>query len=196
VSCPARSQRLLLISAVSCLLPWCVRLLQLCQPHSCSSQGPNSNESNLLSRYRSLALCLTRGLFFPPRRQDGGLMTCGILPLLFLLFNILCVRVRHNVVLRVSPSCFYATQVPRHPGPQYTAHDITKGHPSLVGTPPGHAHSPALSQVSLPTASPYRYPKGWETDIGVSSSTCPPSLHLHVRSVRLSASSFFYLLHF
>ncbi|CAF91669.1 unnamed protein product, partial [Tetraodon nigroviridis] len=28
----------------------------------------------------------------------------------------------------------------------YTAHDITKGHPSLAGTPPGHAHSPALSQ--------------------------------------------------
>ncbi|TNN62527.1 hypothetical protein EYF80_027230 [Liparis tanakae] len=57
-------------------------------------------------------------------------------------------------------------KVPRHPGPQYTAHDITKGHPGLVGTPPGHAHSPALSQVSLPTASPYRYPKGWETGIG------------------------------
>ncbi|XP_047203198.1 eukaryotic translation initiation factor 4 gamma 3 isoform X6 [Girardinichthys multiradiatus] len=36
--------------------------------------------------------------------------------------------------------------VPRHPGPAYTAHDITKGHPNLAGTPPGHAHSPALSQ--------------------------------------------------
>uniref|UniRef100_A0A671YER4 Eukaryotic translation initiation factor 4 gamma 3 n=1 Tax=Sparus aurata TaxID=8175 RepID=A0A671YER4_SPAAU len=33
-----------------------------------------------------------------------------------------------------------------HAGPPYTAHDITKGHPSLAGTPPGHAHSPALSQ--------------------------------------------------
>uniref|UniRef100_UPI0037E87679 eukaryotic translation initiation factor 4 gamma 3 isoform X5 n=1 Tax=Semicossyphus pulcher TaxID=241346 RepID=UPI0037E87679 len=56
--------------------------------------------------------------------------------------------------------------VPRHAGPTYTAHDITKGHPSLAGTPPGHAHSPALSQVSLPTASPYRYPKGWEAGGG------------------------------
>uniref|UniRef100_A0A4W6DBS3 Eukaryotic translation initiation factor 4 gamma 3 n=1 Tax=Lates calcarifer TaxID=8187 RepID=A0A4W6DBS3_LATCA len=33
-----------------------------------------------------------------------------------------------------------------HAGAPYTAHDITKGHPSLAGTPPGHAHSPALSQ--------------------------------------------------
>ncbi|KAM3878555.1 eukaryotic translation initiation factor 4 gamma 3 [Diretmus argenteus] len=56
--------------------------------------------------------------------------------------------------------------VPRHAGPPYTAHDITKGHPNLAGTPPGHAHSPALSQVSVPTASPYRYPKGWETGGG------------------------------
>uniref|UniRef100_A0A3Q3KSM6 Eukaryotic translation initiation factor 4 gamma, 3a n=1 Tax=Mastacembelus armatus TaxID=205130 RepID=A0A3Q3KSM6_9TELE len=36
--------------------------------------------------------------------------------------------------------------VPRHAGPPYTAHDITKGHPNLAGTPPSHAHSPALSQ--------------------------------------------------
>uniref|UniRef100_A0A4W6DAS7 Eukaryotic translation initiation factor 4 gamma 3 n=1 Tax=Lates calcarifer TaxID=8187 RepID=A0A4W6DAS7_LATCA len=56
--------------------------------------------------------------------------------------------------------------VPRHAGAPYTAHDITKGHPSLAGTPPGHAHSPALSQVSVPTASPYRYPKGWEAGGG------------------------------
>ncbi|KAL0978497.1 hypothetical protein UPYG_G00171250 [Umbra pygmaea] len=56
--------------------------------------------------------------------------------------------------------------VPRHPGTPYTAHDITKGHPNLAGTPPGHAHSPALSQVPVPTASPYRYPKGWETGGG------------------------------
>ncbi|XP_010880080.3 eukaryotic translation initiation factor 4 gamma 3 isoform X6 [Esox lucius] len=55
---------------------------------------------------------------------------------------------------------------PRPPGPPYTAHDITKGHPNLAGTPPGHAHSPALSQVSVPTASPYRYPKGWEAGGG------------------------------
>uniref|UniRef100_A0A4W5L9H7 Eukaryotic translation initiation factor 4 gamma 3 n=1 Tax=Hucho hucho TaxID=62062 RepID=A0A4W5L9H7_9TELE len=54
----------------------------------------------------------------------------------------------------------------QHPGPPYTAHDITKGHPNLAGTPPGHAHSPALSQVSVPTASPYRYPKGWEAGGG------------------------------
>ncbi|KAM7401729.1 hypothetical protein PAMP_017024 [Pampus punctatissimus] len=57
-------------------------------------------------------------------------------------------------------------QVPRHAGPPYTAHDITKGHPNLAGTPSGHAHSPALSQVSVPTASPYRYPKGWEAGGG------------------------------
>ncbi|XP_033823071.1 eukaryotic translation initiation factor 4 gamma 3 isoform X3 [Periophthalmus magnuspinnatus] len=37
-------------------------------------------------------------------------------------------------------------QVARQVGPPYTAHDITKGHPNLAGTPPGHAHSPALSQ--------------------------------------------------
>ncbi|XP_075881122.1 eukaryotic translation initiation factor 4 gamma 3 isoform X2 [Nelusetta ayraudi] len=54
--------------------------------------------------------------------------------------------------------------VPRHAGPPYATHDITKGHPSLAGTPPGHAHSPALTQV--PTASPYRYPKGWEAGGG------------------------------
>uniref|UniRef100_A0A3Q0S187 Eukaryotic translation initiation factor 4 gamma 3 n=1 Tax=Amphilophus citrinellus TaxID=61819 RepID=A0A3Q0S187_AMPCI len=56
--------------------------------------------------------------------------------------------------------------VPRHAGPSYPAHDITKGHTNLAGTPPGHAHSPALSQVSVPTASPYRYPKGWEAGGG------------------------------
>ncbi|KAK1901453.1 Eukaryotic translation initiation factor 4 gamma 3 [Dissostichus eleginoides] len=58
------------------------------------------------------------------------------------------------------------SQVPRHAGPPYTAHDITKGHPNLAGTPPGHAHSPALTQVSLPTASQYRYAKGWEAGGG------------------------------
>ncbi|XP_061543106.1 eukaryotic translation initiation factor 4 gamma 3 isoform X3 [Phycodurus eques] len=56
--------------------------------------------------------------------------------------------------------------LPRHAGPPYTPHDITKGHPSLAGTPPGHAHSPALAQVSLPTAPTYRFPKGWETGGG------------------------------
>uniref|UniRef100_A0A8C9ZCF5 Eukaryotic translation initiation factor 4 gamma 3 n=1 Tax=Sander lucioperca TaxID=283035 RepID=A0A8C9ZCF5_SANLU len=38
------------------------------------------------------------------------------------------------------------SDVSLHAGPPYTAHDITKGHPNLAGTPPGHAHSPALSQ--------------------------------------------------
>ncbi|XP_070759420.1 eukaryotic translation initiation factor 4 gamma 3-like [Enoplosus armatus] len=66
----------------------------------------------------------------------------------------------------VPPPQYPLTWVPRHAGPPYTAHDITKGHPSLAGTPPGHAHSPALSQVSIPTASPYRYPKGWEAGGG------------------------------
>ncbi|XP_053172576.1 eukaryotic translation initiation factor 4 gamma 3 [Scomber japonicus] len=66
----------------------------------------------------------------------------------------------------VPPPQYPLTWVPRHAGPPYTAHDITKGHPNLAGTPPGHAHSPALSQVSVPTASPYRYPKGWETGGG------------------------------
>ncbi|KAG7493404.1 eukaryotic translation initiation factor 4 gamma 3 isoform X2 [Solea senegalensis] len=80
-------------------------------------------------------------------------------------------------ITRVQPSLddrIFSTQtgvtavysVPRHAGPPYTAHDITKGHPNLAGTPPGHAHSPALSQVSVATASPYRYPKGWETGGG------------------------------
>uniref|UniRef100_A0A8D0CJ87 Eukaryotic translation initiation factor 4 gamma 3 n=1 Tax=Scleropages formosus TaxID=113540 RepID=A0A8D0CJ87_SCLFO len=52
--------------------------------------------------------------------------------------------------------------VPRPAGPPYTAHDIAKGHPNLAGTPPGHASSPGLSQVPVPTiylhlhaASPY-----------------------------------------
>ncbi|XP_012737175.2 eukaryotic translation initiation factor 4 gamma 3 isoform X2 [Fundulus heteroclitus] len=64
------------------------------------------------------------------------------------------------------PPPYPFTWVPRHAGPAYTAHDITKGHPNLAGTPPGHAHSPALSQVSVPTASQYRYPKGWEAGGG------------------------------
>ncbi|XP_048879401.1 eukaryotic translation initiation factor 4 gamma 3 isoform X1 [Brienomyrus brachyistius] len=37
--------------------------------------------------------------------------------------------------------------VPRHPGPPYVPHDITKGHHNLTGTAPGHASStPGLSQ--------------------------------------------------
>ncbi|XP_078139883.1 eukaryotic translation initiation factor 4 gamma 3 [Centroberyx gerrardi] len=69
-------------------------------------------------------------------------------------------------IFPTQPGVAAVYSVPRHAGPHYTAHDITKGHPSLAGTPPGHAHSPALSQVSVPTASPYRYPKGWEAGGG------------------------------
>ncbi|XP_038871796.1 eukaryotic translation initiation factor 4 gamma 3-like isoform X3 [Salvelinus namaycush] len=69
-------------------------------------------------------------------------------------------------IFPTQPGVTAVYSVPRHPGPPYTAHDITKGHPNLAGTPPGHAHSPALSQVSVPTASPYRYPKGWEAGGG------------------------------
>ncbi|XP_044023892.1 eukaryotic translation initiation factor 4 gamma 3 isoform X6 [Siniperca chuatsi] len=69
-------------------------------------------------------------------------------------------------IFPTQPGVAAVYSVPRHAGPPYTAHDITKGHPSLAGTPPGHAHSPALSQVSIPTASPYRYPKGWEAGGG------------------------------
>ncbi|XP_047438027.1 LOW QUALITY PROTEIN: eukaryotic translation initiation factor 4 gamma 3 [Mugil cephalus] len=69
-------------------------------------------------------------------------------------------------IFSTQPGVAAVYSVPRHAGPPYTAHDITKGHPNLAGTPPGHAHSPALSQVSVPTASPYRYPKGWETGGG------------------------------
>lgn len=57
----------------------------------------------------------------------------------------------------------------------------------MAGTPPGHAHSPALSQVSVPTASPYRYPKGWEAGAGVSLSSSLPSssLSIHIHSIFL-----------
>uniref|UniRef100_A0A674AUM5 Eukaryotic translation initiation factor 4 gamma 3 n=1 Tax=Salmo trutta TaxID=8032 RepID=A0A674AUM5_SALTR len=76
------------------------------------------------------------------------------------------------------------TGVPRHPGPPYTAHDITKGHPNLAGTPPGHAHSPALSQVSVPTASPYRYPKGWEFFQRAQMQTARPTIPTNAPSLR------------
>ncbi|XP_045078834.1 eukaryotic translation initiation factor 4 gamma 3-like isoform X4 [Coregonus clupeaformis] len=69
-------------------------------------------------------------------------------------------------IFPTQPGVAAVYSVPRHPGPPYTTHDYTKGHPNLAGTPPGHAHSQALSQVSLPTASPYRYPKGWEAGGG------------------------------
>uniref|UniRef100_A0A673GD08 Eukaryotic translation initiation factor 4 gamma 3-like n=1 Tax=Sinocyclocheilus rhinocerous TaxID=307959 RepID=A0A673GD08_9TELE len=53
--------------------------------------------------------------------------------------------------------------VSRHPGPPYQGHDLSKTHPNLAGTPPGHATSPALSQVSVPAAPSYRFLKSWET---------------------------------
>ncbi|XP_016138551.1 eukaryotic translation initiation factor 4 gamma 3 isoform X3 [Sinocyclocheilus grahami] len=59
--------------------------------------------------------------------------------------------------------------VQRPPGPPYTAHEINKGHPNLAATPPGHASSPGLSQVSVSTVSTvhlYGHPKGWEAGGG------------------------------
>ncbi|XP_035376089.1 eukaryotic translation initiation factor 4 gamma 3 isoform X3 [Electrophorus electricus] len=58
--------------------------------------------------------------------------------------------------------------VPRHPGPHYPGHDLSKSHPSLAGAGPGPVHAPssALSQVSAPQAPPYRYFKGWEAGAG------------------------------
>ncbi|KAJ8264846.1 hypothetical protein COCON_G00139450 [Conger conger] len=52
------------------------------------------------------------------------------------------------------------------PGPPYSTHDITKGHPSLAGTPPGHGSTPGLSQVSVSTAHLYRYLKSCESGRG------------------------------
>uniref|UniRef100_A0A8C5GRG5 Eukaryotic translation initiation factor 4 gamma, 3a n=1 Tax=Gouania willdenowi TaxID=441366 RepID=A0A8C5GRG5_GOUWI len=77
----------------------------------------------------------------------------------------LCTHTHTHTQIVLTP-LLHVVQVSRHAGPPYTPHDITKGHPNLAGTPPGHAHSPALSQVSVPTASPYRYPKGWEAGGG------------------------------
>ncbi|GAA6107308.1 eukaryotic translation initiation factor 4 gamma 3 isoform X7 [Tachysurus ichikawai] len=60
-------------------------------------------------------------------------------------------------------------QVQRPPGPPYTAHEISKGHPNLAATPPGHASSPGLSQVSVSTVSTahlYGHPKAWEAGGG------------------------------
>nr|XP_009304365.1 eukaryotic translation initiation factor 4 gamma 3 isoform X2 [Danio rerio] len=53
--------------------------------------------------------------------------------------------------------------VSRHPGPPFPGHDLSKTHPNLAGTPPGHATSPALSQVSVPAGPSYRILKPWET---------------------------------
>lgn len=54
--------------------------------------------------------------------------------------------------------CVFVLQVPRHPGPPYPGHDLSKG----------HGPSPALSQVSAPPAPTYRYLKGWEPGGAVS----------------------------
>uniref|UniRef100_F7G0D3 Eukaryotic translation initiation factor 4 gamma 3 n=1 Tax=Callithrix jacchus TaxID=9483 RepID=F7G0D3_CALJA len=47
------------------------------------------------------------------------------------------------------------TQVARQPGTPtpspYSAHEISKGHPNLAATPPGHASSPGLSQTPYPS---------------------------------------------
>ncbi|XP_042569043.1 eukaryotic translation initiation factor 4 gamma 3-like isoform X4 [Cyprinus carpio] len=58
--------------------------------------------------------------------------------------------------------------VQRPPGPLYTTHEINKGHPNLAATPPGHASSPGLSQVSVSTISTAHlyHPKGWEAGGG------------------------------
>ncbi|KTF71709.1 hypothetical protein cypCar_00043512, partial [Cyprinus carpio] len=58
--------------------------------------------------------------------------------------------------------------VQRPSGPPYTAHEINKGHPNLAATPPGHASSPGLSQVSVSTVSTAHlyHPKGWEAGGG------------------------------
>ncbi|XP_051967504.1 eukaryotic translation initiation factor 4 gamma 3-like [Xyrauchen texanus] len=53
--------------------------------------------------------------------------------------------------------------VSRHPGSPY---NLSKTHPNLAGTPPGHGTSPALSQVSVSAAPSYRFLKGWETGGG------------------------------
>ncbi|KAL4622508.1 eukaryotic translation initiation factor 4 gamma 3-like [Arapaima gigas] len=49
-------------------------------------------------------------------------------------------------IFPAQPAVAAVYSVPRHTGPPYAAHDITKGHPNLAGTPPGHASSPGLSQ--------------------------------------------------
>uniref|UniRef100_A0A8B9JNF9 Eukaryotic translation initiation factor 4 gamma, 3b n=1 Tax=Astyanax mexicanus TaxID=7994 RepID=A0A8B9JNF9_ASTMX len=44
-------------------------------------------------------------------------------------------------------------------------HELNKGHPSLAATPPGHASSPGLSQVSVSTFSEYRKLQSWQTPL-------------------------------
>uniref|UniRef100_A0A8C2EVZ0 Eukaryotic translation initiation factor 4 gamma, 3b n=1 Tax=Cyprinus carpio TaxID=7962 RepID=A0A8C2EVZ0_CYPCA len=83
------------------------------------------------------------------------------------LFNIL--RYKNNLIfLNVDTVFPLFSQVQRPPGPLYTTHEINKGHPNLAATPPGHASSPGLSQVSVSTISTAHlyHPKGWEAGGG------------------------------
>ncbi|KAI1892495.1 hypothetical protein AGOR_G00134190 [Albula goreensis] len=54
-------------------------------------------------------------------------------------------------IFPTQPAVAAIYSVPRPAGPPYSAHDITKGHPNLAGTPPGHASSPGLSQTPYPS---------------------------------------------
>ncbi|KAJ8360467.1 hypothetical protein SKAU_G00169920 [Synaphobranchus kaupii] len=69
-------------------------------------------------------------------------------------------------IFPTQPGVTTVYSVPRHTGSPYTTHDIAKGHPNLAATPPGHASTPGLSQVSVATAHLCRFRKGWETGAG------------------------------
>ncbi|XP_026776818.3 eukaryotic translation initiation factor 4 gamma 3 isoform X4 [Pangasianodon hypophthalmus] len=72
-------------------------------------------------------------------------------------------------IFSTQPGVAAVYSVQRPPGPPYTAHEISKGHPNLAATPPGHASSPGLSQVSVSTVSTahlYGHPKAWEAGGG------------------------------
>ncbi|XP_036415617.1 eukaryotic translation initiation factor 4 gamma 3 isoform X2 [Colossoma macropomum] len=64
-------------------------------------------------------------------------------------------------IFPAQPGVAAVYSVPRHPGPPYPGHDLSKAHPNLGGAPP------TLSQISTPSA-PYRYIKGWDTGGGPS----------------------------
>uniref|UniRef100_A0A671NFN7 Eukaryotic translation initiation factor 4 gamma 3-like n=1 Tax=Sinocyclocheilus anshuiensis TaxID=1608454 RepID=A0A671NFN7_9TELE len=100
--------------------------------------------------------------------------------LLCLALSTFCPRVFLNIPSRIPrgplEERIFSTQpitavysVQRPPGPPYTAHEINKGHPNLAATPPGHASSPGLSQVSVSTVSTahlYGHHKVWEAGGG------------------------------